>query len=325
MTSNYSLKIGNTELKNPFILAPMAGITNLPFRILCKKYGASLTISEMVSSEAIIRNNQNTKDIMKTDKKKEKPYSVQIFGNNKESLLESAKIIEQKINPDFIDFNMGCPAKDITDNGCGSALLKKNNFESAIDILKTLSSEIKTPITAKIRLGWNNSSDALKMAKKISKTGICALTIHGRTKKQGYSGDANWEIIKKIKQEISTIPIIGNGDINNPITAKKYLDEKYCDAIMIGRSAIGNPLIFKIMNDYYFEQKSNSEINSKLKIEQFFEYLKLCKKYKMDNLVNIKNNAQFFTKGIQGSSKIRAKLSSLKSIKEIENELKKLY
>ncbi len=317
------MKIGNVEIKNPTILAPMAGITNLPFRTLCKKYGVGLSYTEMVSSEALTRNSEESFRIIDTDPKN-KPTTIQIFGSNENRILESAKIIEDKKLCQIIDINFGCPANDIYTQGAGSALLK--DIPKMKSILKLLKSEINLPITAKIRTGISNHDKALEIAKAVEDSEVDAIAVHGRTRKQGYSGTADWNVIKEIKNNLS-IPVIGNGDIKDPKIAKEYLDNNYCDALMIGRASIGNPFIFKQLN-HYFETSEIITQTSKEKVSDFYEYLDISQKLERVKIPAIKTQAQFFTKGTENSTEFRNQLTRCKTIEEIKekmnNFLKKL-
>lgn len=301
------------KLNGSAVLAPMAGVTDVAFRALCRKYGAALTYTEFVSSNAIIRENAKTRDILRIDKS-EIPSAVQIFGNNKNEILKAAKYIEKNFKFDIIDINFGCPADKVIKCGGGSELLK--NPQKIGKIIKSLSKEIKKSITAKIRIGIDDKYiNALKVAEIIEKNGASAICVHGRTQKQGYSGDADWEIIKKVKK-IVKIPVIGNGDVTSPEIFKKRLDESRVDCIMIGRAAMSNPYIFKQIKDYL----ETGKYKEKDKIEQFFEYLKLAEKYKID-FESIKNHAICFTKGLPRSCKLRNEICKCKTVSEIKNLL----
>jgi len=298
------------KLKNKAILSPMAGITDVAFRTLAKKYGAALTYTEFVSSAGIVRNNKNTLNMVVTDKI-EKPVAVQLFGNNIKEIIESAKILENKF--DIIDVNCGCPAWKVIKTGAGSAML--NNIHKISKFINKLSSSVNKPVTLKIRTGINEKNiNAVEVAKAAEDSGAAAIAIHGRTQKQGYSGYSDWDIIKKVKESVN-IPVIGNGDVFSPEIFKKRLKESNVDYIMIARAAISNPFIFKQINDYL--KFGNYEKENKIKL--FFEYINLAEKYNLQfNL--IKNHAINFTKGLKNSSRFREKLSKCKNI----NELKKL-
>lgn len=312
------MKIGKIKLKNPFILAPLAGITNVAFRILCRKYGASLAFSEMVSAEALIRENSETGILLQTAKE-DNPLSVQLFGADAVVMKEAAKIIEKMKICDIIDINLGCPAQDIIRTGAGAALLK--NPKKAGELVAAVVDSVNLPVTAKIRIGYGKKINALSIAEILQEAGIKALTVHGRTLSQGYRGKADWDIIKNVKEKLH-IPVIGNGDISHPTQPDYYIKDGYCDAVMIGRAAIGYPRIFQKM--LYFQSTGEIlEENPKDRISDFFEYLKLAKKYELDNVSSLRMQAQHFTKGLYDSTTLRAGLNNVKTSKDIETELKK--
>ena len=309
-------KIGNLNLKNKLVLAPMAGITDLPFRMLCKKYGAGLVYSEMISSEAIVRNNKATKTKM-IFCKKEKPISAQIFGAEKESIIKAAKIVEKQ-GADIIDFNIGCPDPAVIKQGAGAAFLKDSKKIS--EIVSLLVKNIKVPVTVKMRSGINNTKDFLKIAKAIEKAGASAIAVHPRTVKQRYCGKADWSIIKEIKNNLN-IPVIGSGDVCSGESAKQMLAQTKCDFVMIGRAAIGNPYIFREI-DYFLKGKKAKKQTDEQKLNLFFEYVKLAKKYKCYDFVSAKTRAMEFTKGIKHSASLRQELSQAKTLESIEKLLK---
>ena len=258
------------KLKSKAILSPMAGVTDVAFRVLCRKYGAGLTYTEFVSSAGLARKNKKSIEMLKTDKT-EKPTAVQIFGNNTDELIKSAKFLEKKF--DIIDINCGCPAWKVIKIGAGSELLKSP--QKIYEIVKKLSSVVKVPVSVKIRKGIDDShNNAVEVAFLAEKAGASAIAIHGRTQKQGYSGKADWEIIKKVKLAVK-IPVIGNGDVFTPEDFKEKLDYSKVDYIMIARGAIGNPYIFKQINDYLLKR----EYYKKDKIELFFEYFMTLKSH----------------------------------------------
>ena len=304
------------KLKSKLILAPMHDITNIAFRIMCKKYGASLVSTELLSANAISRKNKAVMKLAQTDKK-EKPNVVQLFGQNTENLVKAAKILEKKF--EIIDINFGCPSKKIMQQGSGSALLKRKN--KIAEIVKKVSGSIKKPLTVKIRKGFDNNINAIEISKICEKNGASAIIIHARTVEQGYSGKADWDIIKEIKKAVK-IPIIGNGDVWIREDAKQILEQTNCDYVMIGRAAIGNPFIFKQINEYL---KSGNQISQtkKEKIKDYFDYIKLTRKYDCFSLKDARWKAQEFTKGFKGSNKLRKKLNSVKSWEEIEKLIKK--
>ena len=300
-------------LKSRAILAPMSGVTDVAFRELCRKYGAGLTYTEFVSSAALVRGSKKTNELLKVSPL-EKPSAVQIFGNKTDELLKSAKILEHKF--DIIDINCGCPAYKLVKIGAGSEMLKKP--DEIKNILNELSSEINKPVTIKIRSGIDdNHINAVEIARIAEKAGAAAITIHARTQKQGYSEKADWNLIKKIKQAVK-IPVIGNGDVFTLEDFKKRLEETGCDYIMIARGAIGNPYIFKQINDYL----ATGKYDSKSGIGQFFKYLELAEKYKIE-FNNIKNHAIFFTKGIYRGAKLRKEISKCRHLKALKSVMAK--
>ncbi len=315
----YRLKIGKVSIKNPFVLAPLAGISNLPFRLLCKKYGSGLNYSEMISSEATIRQNQDTSQISKSNKD-DSPVSMQIFGYSSVSITNAAIHLEKQKCCDIIDINMGCPAQDIIRTGAGAELLK--HPDKIRNIVTSVVDAVKLPITVKIRIGVNKKINAVENAKIIEESGAKAIAVHGRTLYQGYTGKADWRPILKVKESVS-IPVIGNGDIIQPTEAKHYLENDYCDAVMIGRASIGNPYIFKEMLHFYETGERLKSQTPKEKIQDYFEYLKLAKKLKLDNISSLRKQSQYFTKGLYDSTTLRAKLNNVSDYKDIKNELEK--
>ena len=242
-------KIGNVEIKNKIVLAPMAGICNSAFRRIAKEFGCGLIVSEMVSDKAIFYGSKKTIDMLYM-KEEERPISQQIFGSDKESFVYAAKYIEKEMKPDIIDINMGCPVPKVAiSSQAGSALLK--DPDKVYEIVSEVVKSVSVPVTVKIRSGWDfNSINAKEIAKVIEKAGASAITIHPRTRSQGYTGCADWNIIREVKESVS-IPVIGNGDIKSCYDAKKMLEETKCDAVMIGRGLLGNPWLIKECLDYF--------------------------------------------------------------------------
>ncbi|OIO41936.1 tRNA dihydrouridine synthase DusB [Candidatus Pacearchaeota archaeon CG1_02_32_21] len=296
------------KLQGKAILSPMEGVTDVAFRELCRRYGAALTYTEFVNSTAIVRKSKKSLDKIKTSKI-EKPVAVQLFGNSIKNIIEAAKFCETKF--DIIDINCGCPAWKVIQTGAGSAML--NNPEKIKEIISQLSDSVKIPITLKIRKGMNEENiNAVEIAKIAEKSGASAIAVHGRTQKQGYSGKADWEIIKKVKQAVK-IPVIGNGDVFTPEDFKKRLDESGVDYILIARGALGNPYIFKQINDYLL----TGRYDSKDKIGQLNEYIELALKHKI-LFRQIKTHAVSFTKGLQGGSELRKEINLTKSLDKLK-------
>lgn len=306
------------RLKSKVVLAPMHNITNVAFRMLCKKYGAGMVSTELLSANAFSRGNNAVEKLAIFDKK-EKPIVAQIFGVKSENVIKAGMKFE-KMGFDMINLNCGCPSKKIMAQGSGGALMRRS--KKIGEIVKALVNEVKVPVTVKIRTGIDGKDNSIEVAKACEENGASAVIVHARTVEQGYSGEADWEVIKKIKESIK-IPVIGNGDVWCGEDAKRMLDETGCDYVMIGRGAIGNPFIFKEINEYL---KNGKEVRQGVdeKIKDFFEYVKLSEKYEIFSLVDVKLKAQEFTKGLAGSTKLRRELNKVKEYEEVEKLMKDL-
>jgi len=314
-------KIGNVEIKNNVVLAPMAGISNSAYRTIIKEMGAGLIVAEMVSDKAIMYGSKKTIDMLyMTDF--ERPISQQIFGSDKESFVEASKYIYNNMHPDIIDINMGCPVPKVAiSSQAGSALLK--DPDKVYEIVKSVVEAVPIPVTVKIRSGWDQDSiNAVLIAKKIEAAGASAITVHPRTRKQGYSGKADWNIIKEVKENVS-IPVIGNGDITSCYDAKRMMDETKCDAIMIGRGVLGNPWLIKECVDYLENCTEPKEISTPEKINMIKHHLDLLIKTKPDKvaLLEIRSHAAWYLKGIPNSKEIKEAIFKTNTKEELEKLL----
>ena len=307
-------------------LAPMAGVSDPALRLQCKKMGAGLVVTEFTNIHSIVAKEKQLKDHMKKITEfieysdQERPLSIQLFGSDLSVLEQAAKIVEPYF--DIIDYNMGCPAPHITQQMAGGALLQQTNLTQ--QIFQTLVNAVKKPVTLKIRSGVTDASRFLfkEIAEIAEDEGIQMITLHPRTVNQGYSGNADWNLIKELK-EISGIPIVGNGDITTPEDAKNMLDETNCDYVMIGRGAMGNPFLFEQINDY-LKTNTYHEYSFKDRLDSFFDYLHLTDQYKI-KFANLKSQAMRFTKGMNGGSKLRAKITLSTNIKELEQIMTDAY
>ncbi len=314
-------KIGNVFIKNRVVLAPMAGVCNSAFRRIAKEMGCGLIYAEMVSDKAIFYNNQKTIDMLYMTEE-ERPISQQIFGSDKESFVIAAKYIYENMHPDIIDINMGCPVPKVALHAqAGSALLK--NPEKIKEIVEAVVKAVPIPVTVKIRSGWDsNSINAVLVAKICEEAGASAICVHPRTRSQGYSGKADWNIIKQVKENVG-IPVIGNGDITDIYSAKKMIEDTKCDAVMIGRASLGNPWIFKQINEYLENNKVIDKPSPLERVEmcmKHLEYLKEIKNIKVA-VLEIRNHIAWYLKGLPQSNEIKNKIYLTKDIDEIEKIL----
>lgn len=309
-------KIGNVEIKNRVVLAPMAGVCNSAFRRIIKEMGAGLLYAEMVSDKALVYNNEKTKDMLYMTED-ERPISQQIFGSDKESFVEAAKIIEKSMHPDIIDINMGCPVPKVAvKSQAGSALLK--DPDKIYEIVKAVKEAVSVPVTVKIRSGWDkNSINAVLVAKTCEKAGASAIAVHPRTRSQGYSGKANWNIIKEVKEAVN-IPVIGNGDILSAKDAKKMIDETGCDAVMIGRGTLGNPYLIKQVVRYLEDGVLLKDQSPKERMKtclKHFNYLLKIKPEKVA-ILEMRTHAAWYLKGLPNGVNVKKRLYELKTKEE---------
>ncbi len=326
-----SFKIGNIEIKNRIVMAPMAGFSNTSFRKIIKEMGAGLIFAEMVSDKALVYESEKTLKMLKMDER-ERPIAQQIFGSDIESFVAAAKKVENVMHPDIIDINMGCPVPKVAlKNQAGSALLK--NPKKIREIVSAVVDSVQVPVTVKIRSGWDEASiNAVEVAKIIESAGASAITIHARTRSQGYSGKANWNIIKEVKENVS-IPVIGNGDVTSKELAKKMLDETGCDAVMIGRGILGNPWLIKECVSYIENGKLEPPITNLEKVAMMRRHFKLLSEDKSVRtaLLEIRTNILYYLKGMPESKEMKLKVCTCKSseelldiLEEYEEKIKKI-
>jgi len=312
-------KIGNVTLDNNIILAPMAGITDLPFRMICKELGCGMVCTEMISAKAIFHNNKNTKPLLEINPK-EDPVSLQLFGSDPYLMGEMAKKIEH-LNFSVLDINMGCPVPKIVNNGEGSALLK--NSKLAGEIIEAVVKAVKKPVTVKIRKGFSELLiNAPEIAKVAQESGASAVTVHGRTREQYYSGKADWIIIRKVKEHIS-IPVIGNGDIKTPEDAKEMLRQTGCDGIMVGRGIQGNPWLFREINEFIDtgripERPTISEV-FRMILRHAAEEIVYTDEY--TGIRRMRKHIAWYTAGYPDSSKLRNQVNKIETFNQLKDLL----
>ena len=315
------IKIGNVELENNLILAPMAGVTDKPFRILCKEFGAGMVCTEMVSSRAIYHNDLKTKKLLNVETEK-RPISMQIFGSDEETMGYATEQLNSIA--DIIDINMGCPAPKVVKNGDGSKLLL--DLKKAESILKTVVNKSKVPVTLKIRKGWDKDNIvAVEIAQIAEKAGISAITIHGRTRSEFYSGNADLEIIKKVKESVK-IPVIGNGDIINGENAKRMFEYTGVDGIMIGRESFGRPWIFKEIK-IFLEEGNNLEQPSNIeKLEIIKKHINMAVEEKGENAIReLRKHISWYTKNLKNSSDFRNEINKIETKQELLDKLEEYF
>lgn len=311
-----TLKIGNVELENRYILAPMAGVTDLPFRLLCKEQGAGLLCMEMISAKALQYRNKNTKALLMIHPE-EYPVSLQLFGSDPKIMSEQAKRIEE-LPFQILDINMGCPVPKVVKNGEGSALMNQPSL--VYDIVYAVSRAIQKPVTAKIRKGFDDEHvSAVEIAKVIEEAGGAAVAVHGRTREQYYSGKADREIIRRVKEAVS-IPVIGNGDITDAASASAMFRETGCDALMIGRGCQGNPWIFRELLEWEETGRVPGRPDKEQLKEMMLRHARLQMECKGDYLGirEMRKHVAWYTKGLEGSAKLRDLINHVESYEELE-------
>ena len=316
------IQIGNVTLENQVFLAPMAGVTDLPFRLLCREMGTGLVCSEMVSAKAIYYKNKNTESLLEIHEK-ERPVSLQLFGSDPELMAEMAKRIEERPFS-ILDINMGCPVPKVVNNGEGSALMK--NPVLVGKIISAVAGAVKKPVTVKIRKGFDEEHvNAAEIARIAQESGAAAVAVHGRTREQYYAGSADWDIIRRVKEAL-TRPVIGNGDVTGPESAERMLRETGCDAVLIGRAARGNPWIFRELAEYdrtgtIPQRPTQEEIrnmmlrHARMQLEFKGEYL---------GIREMRKHVAWYVKGMKGAAKFRAQINQVESYEELEELLKML-
>ncbi len=325
-TFNHSMayKIKDIEINSQVVLAPMAGVTNIAYRKMCKRFQAGMVTTEMISDKGIFYNDKKTKELAKIDDM-EHPVAIQIFGGSIDTLLNAALWVEKQTTADIIDINMGCPVPKVIKSNAGSHYLL--DVQRINDTIHAITTHVHKPVTVKIRIGWDHQSiNALEVCDAIIAAGASAITIHGRTKSDLYSGKVNYDIIRQIKERHPNFPIIANGDICSPIDAKKVLDYTKCDAVMIGRASYGNPFIFQQIHHYLETGELLEDMNLSDKIEILKEYALDLIHYKGEEIAmkELRGQAGWFIKGCPNGAKIRNELSSIHTFCDLQSILKKV-
>lgn len=311
-----NLKIGNVEIKGNIVLAPMAGVTDLPFRLLCKEQGADLIYTEMVSAKGILYNNKNTESLLMVNQE-ERPVSLQLFGSDPKIMSEMAKKIEDR-DFDILDINMGCPVPKVVNNGEGSALMK--NPKLAGEIVQAITRAIQKPVTVKIRKGFTKEDcNAVEVAKILEQSGASAIAVHGRTREQYYSGQSDMNIITQVKNAVS-IPVIGNGDIMTPLDAERMLQETGCDGIMLARGVRGNPWLFHQIKTYLRSHQLESKPSIEEVISMIMRHAKMQIEFKGEytGIREMRKHVAWYTTGYPKSSKLRNRINEVEDIDALE-------
>ena len=318
----HKLKIGNVELENNLILAPMAGVTNLPFRIICKDYGAGMVCTEMASAKAMFHNDQKTKRLFNTEGEK-RPISFQVFGSELESIAYAVKYMSDFA--DIIDINMGCPAPKVVKNGDGSKLLL--DLEKAKQIIETAVQNSKVPVTVKVRKGWDKENIvAVEIAQIAEQAGASAVTIHGRTRSEFYTGKADWDIIKKVKQSVH-IPVIGNGDVTDEESALAMFEQTGVDGIMIGRGSFGNPWIFKKIKHYLQTGEKLPQPTNQERLQVMEKHIQLAVEEKGEDVAikELRKHISWYTKNLKNSSEFRNSINKIEKKDELISTIEEYF
>lgn len=313
------MQIGTVNLTNQVVSAPMAGVTDRAFRVLAREMGCGLVCTEMVSDQALMY--KNSKTLQMVDFADEpSPLSVQIFGSNAEYMAHAAEIVVSQ-GADIVDINMGCPAPKIVKNNEGCALMQ--NLDLAAEIVQAVATRVKVPVTVKMRKGWNEEQvNAVELAERVVTAGAVAITVHGRTRNQFYSGQADWEIIKKVKNAVD-VPVIGNGDIWSPQDAARMLEQTGCDGVMIGRGAMGNPWLFKQTVHYLATGELLQEPTPRERINTAIRHLEMIvtEKGEFIGVSEMRKHAAWYTKGFRGAANLRQRINQAKTVEELKTVL----